>query len=108
MGTFKKGLLLGGLVGAGMTWLHTTVQGKKTKAQIAQHGADVYEQLMTEIKGSKGWKQLTKSEFVERATAIIDTYAVQTGLSDKLKHMIHTLVVSRWESFKKEQKNNSK
>jgi hypothetical protein len=108
MGTFKKGLFLGGLLGAGITWLNTTVQGKKTRDQIIEHGTTVYETLSAELKSSKGWKQLKKSEYIERAQAFIDTYAVETGLSESVKRLVQSLVVSQWPRFKKEQATKSK
>lgn len=108
MGTFKKGLFFGGLLGVGITWLNTTVQGKKTRDQIVEHGVAVYETLILELKASKSWKKITQSEYIERATALIDTYAVETGLSDRVKRMIQSLVVARWSTFKKEQTKNTK
>lgn len=107
MGKFNKGLFLGGLLGAGLTWLNTTKKGKATRDEIVQHASDVYPKIVAEIKQSKQWKQLSKSEYVERVQAFIDTYAVETGLSDKMKMVLEKLVVSQWKRFKAEQQDDT-
>jgi len=34
MGNFKKGLFLGGLLGAGLMWLNVTPKGREMKAKL--------------------------------------------------------------------------
>lgn len=108
MGKFNKGLFFGGLLGAGLTWLNTTKKGKAMRDDIVKHATDVYPKIVAEIKESKQWKQLSHSEYVERVQAFVDTYAVETGLSDKVKLMVEKLVISQWKRFKAEQDTDNK
>ena len=40
MGTFKKGLFFGGLLGAGLMWLNTTKQGRELRENMLNYAAD--------------------------------------------------------------------
>ncbi|MBD3311276.1 MAG: hypothetical protein GF349_02110 [Candidatus Magasanikbacteria bacterium] len=108
MGRFKKGLFLGGLVGAIMMWLNTTTKGKKVRKQIVENSADVYEKLSDQIMSSESWDKMTKTKYAKMVQEYVDKYAVDNGLADNVKKTIKKLVVSQWGNLKKEAKTKKK
>ncbi len=60
MGKFKKGLFMGGLLGAGMMWLNTTKKGKETRDKLIDQSAEVYALLKDNILASDQYKNLYK------------------------------------------------
>ena len=104
MGRFKKGLFLGGLLGAAFVWLNTTPKGKETRDEMLDHAVVVYGELKSELMRSDAWKQLQKSEYVEKARALVDTYAVQNGLADHVKTAVLKLVELQWKQMQDEMK----
>jgi gas vesicle protein len=102
MGMFKKGMVFGGLVGAGITWLNTTVRGKKVRDDLIVHAASAYKQLKAELKSSETWKDLSEHEYTQKVTAFVDTYSKKHKLDGKAKVLITKLVVSQWARFKQE------
>ena len=101
MGTFKKGFVVGGLLGAGMMWLNTTKKGKETRAQVLEVSHTIYNQIEKEVLASKQWKSLSKSEFVARVTELVDTYAVENGLGADLKKLVVKVVATQYPRIKK-------
>ncbi len=69
MGSFKKGLFLGGLLGAGLVWLNTTVKGKQIREKILVHADALYIELKESIKQLNGPTQEMYDALVERAAA---------------------------------------
>jgi len=68
MGRFKKGLFLGGLIGAGLMWLNATVKGKEYRAKIIAHLDPLYRELKESIKKLEGptremWDALVKGRW---------------------------------------------
>ena len=82
MGNFKKGLVLGGAVGAFLTWLNVTPQGKEMKAKILQHLDPLYNELKASIKQLEGPTQEMWDALVERA---VEEYAKTSFISYKLE-----------------------
>lgn len=102
-----KGLLIGGVLGAGLTWLSTTKKGRAMRDQIIEHAAVVYTKMVAEIRSSAGWKQLSQSEYVERVQAFVHTYAVETGLSTTMKRLLEKVVIAEWSRFQKEKETDT-
>ncbi|MEK7084784.1 MAG: hypothetical protein AAB932_06120, partial [Patescibacteria group bacterium] len=61
MGKFKKGLFLGGILGAGLMWLNTTTRGKEKREEIFDHAAEIYRRVKEEIKDSDAVAGLKKA-----------------------------------------------
>jgi len=104
MGKFKKGLCLGGLLGAGMMWLNTTKKGKEMRDEMLDHAAEVYVGLKDKILASSKYKDLTKHEYVKMAQELVNKYAVENGLAENVKKMVEKLVVAQWKNLKGEMK----
>jgi len=102
MGMFKKGLLLGGLLGAGLMWLNTTGRGKEVRDKILDAAADVYVKLKKELLESKQYKQLQKNEYVKLVKEYVDKYAIENGLAENVKNVVVKLVSSQWGKLKEE------
>ena len=103
MGKFKKGLFFGGIIGAGITWLNSTKKGKQVRDEMLDHAADVYEKLLEDVKQTDKWKELSEHEYTQKVSEFVDRYAVDTGISDKAKKMVQTLVVDQWDRFQGEE-----
>lgn len=102
MGKFKKGLFLGGLLGAGMMWLSGTTKGKQTRDKMLTYAQDVFDDVKAQVLSSKKYADLTKSEYVKMVQEYVDTYAVKNGLADSVKSLVVKLVTAQWEVLKKE------
>jgi len=102
MGSLKKGMFIGALIGAGLVWLNTTKKGKEVREQILNTASDAYEKLKGEIKGSKQYQNLTKSEYVRMARKYVDKYAIENGLADNVKNMVMKIVTAQWNNLKSE------
>lgn len=104
MGKFKKGLCLGGLLGAGLVWLNTTQKGRDMREQMLDHAAEVYVGLKDQVLASDQYKNLNKNQYVKMAKEAVDKYAVQNGLADGVKNMVTKVVSAQYKNLKGEMK----
>ncbi|MFZ2189767.1 MAG: hypothetical protein WAV48_03235 [Candidatus Magasanikiibacteriota bacterium] len=101
---FKKGLLFGGLLGAGLMWLNTTKKGKEMRDEMLDHAAEVYVKLKDKVLSSDQYKNLTKNEYVKLAQELVNKYAIDNGLTENIKKMVEKLVVAQWNNLKGQMK----
>lgn len=97
MGRFKKGTVLGGILGAGIMWLFTTKKGREVRSQIIDIAAKLYPQVKQKVTSSGGWKKMNKSKYMKIVQEVVDKYAVKTGLSKKTKTMVTKLLNSQFK-----------
>lgn len=102
MGNFKRGLVLGGLLGAGLAWLNLTKEGKAVREQAVNHAVVVYERVKKETLKSGTWKTIKKSDFVKKVRQVTETYAEEIGLAKNSISLIVSLIVKQWEKKKSE------
>lgn len=102
MGKFNKGLLLGGLLGAGLALMNTTKKGKEIKEKLLDNAAEIYVELKDRMMASKTWEKMTKQDFVVMAQEAVEKYAIKNGLADKTKKMIMKLVSTQWKNLQSE------
>lgn len=102
MGKFNKGVLFGGLLGAGLMWLNTTKKGRTLRDEIVSHAADVYERVRLEVHNSKQFKHLSEHEYVQAVQKVVETYAIEHALSSKVKAVVAQLVAKEWPRFKRD------
>ncbi len=102
MGTFKKGLFFGGLLGAGLMWLNTTKRGRELRDNMVDYAADVYAEVKKKITSSKGWRQLSKNEYVRTVEEVVNNYAVEHDLPDKVRDVVEKVVKAQWKKLKEE------
>ncbi|HAZ28599.1 MAG TPA: hypothetical protein DCY48_02375 [Candidatus Magasanikbacteria bacterium] len=108
MGKFKRGLIMGGLLGAGLMWLNTTKHGKETKEKILSYAGDVYDDVKQKIAASNAWEKMTKNAYVTMVKDAVKKYANTYQLSEHVQSLITTLVSSQWNTLKKEMKKKGK
>ncbi len=104
MGKFNKGLVLGGLLGAGLMWLSATKKGKEVREQMINYASEVYEEVKTKVMASEGWEKLTKNEYYKIVEKIVDKYAVENDLADTIRDMVSKIVKSQWKKIETEKK----
>jgi gas vesicle protein len=104
MGKFKKGLFLGGMLGAGMTWLMATKKGKEVREQMLDHAADVYSKLRIQLLKNENYDKLTKHRYVTLLREYVDKYAIENGLANEVKEMIIKVVSAQWKNLRGELK----
>lgn len=105
MGKFKKGMFLGGLLGAGLMWLSVTKKGKEVREQILDQAAEVYAKVKVQVLASAQYKNLTQSKFVQLVQEYVDKYAIQTGMAANVKNMVVKIVSSQWKNIQEELKS---
>lgn len=102
MGKFKKGLCIGGLLGAGLVWLNTTQKGKELRDTMLDRAADVYVNIKKQVLSSDQYKKMTKNQYVKMVKEYVDKYAIDNGLAENVKNMVTKVVVAQWSKLQKE------
>ena len=102
MGNFKKGLVLGGLLGAVMMWLNATPKGKEMRAKLMEHLQPLYDQLKASIKQLEGPTKEMYDALVGRA---VEEYAAKKELALEMKNMLNKEMKKKWSKLEKEIKN---
>jgi len=99
MGRFRKGLLLGGLVGAALMWLNATPKGKEMRAKLLDHVNALYGELKESLKQLEGPTKEMYDALVERAVA---EYAAKKELAVEMKNMLIKELKRKWKEMEKE------
>lgn len=99
MGSFKKGLILGGALGAFLTWLNVTPKGKEMRDKIMLHLEPLYNELKDSIKQLEGPTQEMWDALVERA---VEEYANKKELAQEVKLNLIKQLKKKWHDLKKE------
>lgn len=103
MGNFKRGLVLGGALGAFLTWLNVTPQGKEMRAKIMQHLEPLYNELKASIKQLEGPTQEMWDALVERA---VEEYSNKKELAEEVKLNLIKQLKKKWIQLQKEIKKS--
>lgn len=99
MGRFKKGVVLGGIIGAALMWLNATTKGKEYRAKIATHLEPLYNELKESIKKLEGPTKEMWDALVARA---VEEYAVKKELAADMKTNLVRELEKRWEKLAKD------
>ncbi len=105
MGNFKKGLFIGGLLGAGLMWLNTTIKGKEYRTKILEHINPLYLELKENIKQLEGPTKEMWDALVERAVA---EYAAKKNMAEDMKTSLVRELQNRWDQCCDEEVKESK
>ncbi len=101
MGRFKKGLFLGGLMGAALMWLNATPKGKEMREKIAAHLEPLFNELTLSLKQLEGPTKEMYDALVERAVA---EYAAKKELADDVRQQLVRQLRKRWSKLQHELK----
>ncbi|PIR75835.1 MAG: hypothetical protein CO030_05215 [Candidatus Magasanikbacteria bacterium CG_4_9_14_0_2_um_filter_42_11] len=104
MGKFKKGVVLGGVLGAALVWLNTSTKGKHYRSKLVDQAADVYEKVKQEVEATGAIDNMNKNKYVALVKKTVDKYAIENGMAASVKNTIIRLLSSQWATFKKEVK----
>lgn len=99
MGMFKKGLFLGGLLGAAAMWLNTTPKGKEMRNKLMGQANDLYAQLKESMKQLEGPTREMYDALVERA---VEEYATRVEMAMDMKAQLVRQLKKRWKELEKE------
>ncbi len=102
MGTIKKSLVLGSIMGAGLIWLTSTKKGKETRDQLLDHAADIYFDLKKKIQKIDKQYNVSKSAYVKMAKDTVNEYFDKHPLPGAIKDIVLKVVLSQWENLKEE------
>jgi len=102
MGNFKKGIILGGAIGALLTWLNVSPKGKEMRAKILEHLNPLYNELKNSLKQLEGPTKEMYDALVERAVA---EYAIKRELAEDVKNNLIKQLQKKWDELEKEIKN---
>ena len=97
MSRFKKGLFLGGLLGAAMMWLNATPKGRKMRDELLDHAALIYADITEKIRSSDAWRDMNKNKYIALVRDAVEMYAAKHGLTPEMKDKIVKLIVSQWK-----------
>jgi gas vesicle protein len=101
MGRFKKGLFLGGLLGASLMWLNATPKGKELRAKIAADLEPLFGELKKSIKQLDGPTKDMYDALVERA---VEEYSAKKELAEEVKMMLVRELKKKWKEIQKDLK----
>ena len=96
MGKFKKGLFLGGLVGAGLAWMALTPQGRKLRDQLLDESVDLYEQVKKKVFASRAWKDINEQKYVALVRETVDKYVAKNPVARKAKDLLVKVLSAQW------------
>ncbi|MDO8626042.1 MAG: YtxH domain-containing protein [Candidatus Magasanikbacteria bacterium] len=99
MGRFRKGLILGGLMGAALTWLNATPRGKEFRAKLAEHLNPLFEELKASLKQLEGPTREMYEALVERA---VEEYALKRQMAEEMKVQLTRQLKKKWHEIKKD------
>ncbi|MFH1789707.1 MAG: YtxH domain-containing protein [bacterium] len=99
MGKFKKGLVLGGAVGAFLMWLNATPKGKELRAKLLEHSDALFAEIKESVKQLEGPTKEMYDALVERAVA---EYASKKDMAVDMKNKLIKELKKRWESVEEE------
>ena len=99
MGNFKKGLFIGGLLGAAAMWLNATPKGKEMRAKLLEHVNALYGQLQESLKQLDGPTKEMYDALVERAVA---EYAGKKEMAVEMKNMLIKQLKKKWCDLEKD------
>ena len=102
MGTFKKGMFLGGLFGAGLMWLNVTKEGKVKRDILLDHARELTHEIKEKITSSSSWQDMSQSHYVTLVTDVVEKYAVKHGLAEQMKRVLIHVLGTQWKTVKKE------
>ena len=102
MGNFKKGLFLGGLLGAAMVWLNATPKGKEMRVKILEHLDPLFNELKESIKQLEGPTKEMYDALVERA---VEEYSAKKELAEDLTIILIRKLKKKWLELEKEIKS---
>ena len=98
MGRFKKGLFLGGLLGAALMWINATPKGKEMRAKLLEHLDPLFNELKISLKKLEGPTQEMYDALVERAVA---EYASKKELAEEIKMQLIKQLKRKWSEIRK-------
>ena len=102
MGKFKKGLVIGGLLGAGLTWLNVTKQGKEARDKMLDYAANVYADVKEKVMASPQWDKMTKQKYVAMVREAVEKYAVNNPVAWKAKNLMVKVIAAQWKRLRAE------
>lgn len=104
MGRLKSGLLVGGILGAGLMWLATTKKGREVRAQITAYAEEVYDDVKRRVMATDTWQTMSKANYVKIVEDAVDAYIARFPAAEHLKNLIVKLVAAQWSNLKSELK----
>ena len=103
MANFKKGLFLGGMLGAALMWLNATPKGREMRAKLMEHLNPLYAQLKESIKQLEGPTQEMYEALVDRA---VEEYTAKKEMAEEMKAVLIKQLKKKWHDLEKELKKN--
>ncbi|MFH1292240.1 MAG: YtxH domain-containing protein [bacterium] len=101
MGKFKKGLVLGGALGALLMWLNATPKGKEMREKLLSHADVLFKELKDSLEQLDGPTREMYDALVERAVA---EYAGKKEMAVDMKAKLIKELKKRWCKLEKELK----
>lgn len=99
MGRFKKGLFLGGLLGATLMWLNATPKGKEMRAKVGEYLDPLYRELKSSLAQLEGPTREMYEALVDRA---VEEYAVKKEMASDMKAVLIRKLKKKWVDLEKE------
>jgi len=102
MGNFKRGLFLGGLLGAALMWLNVTPKGKEMRAKLTTEADLLFKELKESLKKLEGPTREMYDALVERA---VEEYAAKKEMAADMKNMLMKELKKRWKNLAADLRN---
>lgn len=103
----KNGLLLGGLLGAGLVWLNTTKKGRELRSQITEQAAEIYGGVKQKVMASETWTKLSKANYVEMVKEAVDDYTKRHPVAEQAKTIITKILTAQWSNLQEQLKKRA-
>ncbi len=89
-------MVVGGLVGGLLVWLHTSKKGQATRKELKRHTSEIFARVREQVLASNAWETLEKNKYMDAVRDAVDRYIVETGLAADMKAVLVTIVGAYW------------
>jgi len=98
MGKFKKGIFFGSLVGAGLTWLFTTKEGREMRGKIETWAHEVFD----ELKGKIGETEIAdQAKYNTKVQKVLEEYGKRKKVPAEAMKKLEQILKAQWKKLKK-------
>jgi len=97
MGKFKKGLFLGGLVGAMLMWMQTTKEGRETRKKLQDWAQEAFDELKEKASESDLADRVKYNKHVQR---VVGEYSKRKGVPVKAVKHIEKILKAQWKRLR--------
>lgn len=97
---FKKGLVVGGLIGGALVALASTRRAQEMRERLVNYSEDLYRELQ---ESAEDWAAQTKEKYLEMVDKVTEEFVKSKKLALHLKKQLSDKLEEKWDDFQADQ-----